>query len=120
MLEQIIVLDDEVGFQFLFEHHLKEVIESGVSYKFTSDSDEAVKFLENRPKSSVLICDVCLKEQSGLKFAQDMAQRFEALEIVLISGKKIDSNGFKFFSKPMDFVALRSYIQDLQEPSQSR
>lgn len=110
MSKRLIVLDDEEGFEFLFEHHLSDLIESGkLEFFFRTQSQEVEDLLSTKSTSTILLCDLIMPEVNGLEFSQKMINKFPDLKILIMSGITPETKlNFPFFSKPLDFRALRS------------
>lgn len=111
MLKQLIVLDDEEGFKFLFEHHLDDLIQSGTfKLDFCTNTAQATKALEKKYDYKVLLCDLVLPGENGLTFAQKTKINFPETKILIMSGHNPNCDEFPYFPKPIDFIALRKEL----------
>lgn len=111
-MKNLIVLDDEEGFKFLFQHNFKDLIDSTFEFTFHSNSKSALSQLESLEGQTVLVCDVFLIQENGLDFAHSVKKRFPEISIILMSGSDPGDTGFGFSPKPIDFNKLRQQVLD--------
>ena len=111
MLNQLIVLDDEEGFKFLFEHHLEDLIQSEkLQLSFCINRSQALNALDIECSNKILLCDLVLPGDDGLKFAQLAKLKYPQIKVLIMSGLEPSTDEFPYFSKPIDFDALRGEI----------
>lgn len=113
MIERLIILDDEEGFDFLFQHHFEPILSKGVEYYFFTSLEDSRECLIKTAKRTAFVCDLHIDEQCGLDFSRKMKEYNPALEIVIISGRELKDCEFKFFNKPVDFKAMREYLEKI-------
>ena len=111
MSKRLIVFDDEEGFEFLFEHHFEDLIKSGeIKYHFCSKQEDVFALLESTVENTILLCDLIIPGEDGLEFAKTVNQQYPNLKVLIMSGLEAEEKELTYFSKPLDFVALRQEI----------
>lgn len=112
-MQNLIVLDDEEGFKFLFEHHFKDLIRSeSLNFSYHSTKESVVSKLNETTGDTVIVCDVHLAGECGLKFAHSVEENYPNVSIILTSGRDPKDESFKFCEKPIDFDKLYSMVTD--------
>lgn len=111
MIKKLVVLDDEEGFKYLFEHHFDDLITNGdLELSFCINSKSAEKTITVNSADTALLCDVLLDQENGLIFAREMKSKFPKVKILIMSGLDCNQEEFPFFSKPLDYGAMRTEL----------
>ena len=118
---KILIVDDERDIEDLFKQKFrKEIRNQGLELVFAFSGKEALEILgsENPPKVMYVFSDINMPGMSGLEMLAIAKERFPQIKISMISAygdsenynKAMESGASGFFTKPVDFDALRKEI----------
>lgn len=118
---KILIVDDERDIEDLFRQKFrKEIRNQGLELVFAFSGKEALNILgsENPPKVMYVFSDINMPGMSGLEMLAVAKERFPQIKISMISAygdsenynKAMESGASGFFTKPVDFEALRKEI----------
>jgi two-component system, response regulator, stage 0 sporulation protein F len=118
---KILIVDDERDIEDLFRQKFrKEIRNQGLELVFAFSGREALDILgsDNPPKVMYVFSDINMPGMSGLEMLAIAKERFPQIQISMISAygdaenynKAMDSGASGFFTKPVDFEALRKEI----------
>lgn len=118
---KILIVDDERDIEDLFKQKFrKEIRNQGLELVFAFSGKEALEILgsENPPKVMYVFSDINMPGMSGLEMLAIAKERFPQIKISMISAygdsenynKAMKSGASGFFTKPVDFDALRKEI----------
>ncbi|MDX5337937.1 MAG: response regulator [Cyclobacteriaceae bacterium] len=121
---KILIVDDERDIEDLFKQKFrKEIRNQGLELVFAFSGQEALTILgsENPPKVMYVFSDINMPGMSGLEMLAIAKERFPQIKISMISAygdsenynKAMESGASGFFTKPVDFDALRKEIADI-------
>lgn len=121
---KILFVDDERDIEDLFRQKFrKEIRNEGLELVFAFSGQEALDVLgsENPPKVMYVFSDINMPGMSGLEMLAKAKERFPQITISMISAygdsenynKAIESGASGFFTKPVDFEALRKEIHQI-------
>lgn len=121
---KILVVDDERDVEILFRQKFRKEIKSGsLELVFAFSGQEALDLLEKTvpPEVMYIFSDINMPGMTGLELLDKVKARFPQIKISMISAygdsenynKAIDSGAKEFFTKPIDFVSLKSEITSL-------
>lgn len=118
---KILIVDDERDVEDLFRQKFrKEIRNEGLLIEFAFSGQQALDILgsENPPQVVYVFSDINMPGMSGLELLTSIKERFPMIQVSMISAygdqanykKAMDSGAKGFFTKPVDFEALRSEI----------
>ena len=118
---KILIVDDERDVEDLFRQKFrKEIRNEGLELEFAFSGQQALDILgsENPPQVVYVFSDINMPGMSGLELLTIIKERFSMIQVSMISAygdqdnysKAMDSGAKGFFTKPVDFEALRSEI----------
>ncbi|OYX20003.1 MAG: response regulator [Algoriphagus sp. 32-45-6] len=118
---KILIVDDERDVEDLFRQKFrKEIRNEGLELEFAFSGQQALDILgsENPPQVVYVFSDINMPGMSGLELLTNIKERFPMIQVSMISAygdqdnysKAMDSGAKGFFTKPVDFEALRSEI----------
>jgi len=121
---KILFVDDERDIEDLFKQKFrKEIRNQGLELVFAFSGKEALDVLgsENPPKVMYVFSDINMPGMSGLEMLAIAKERFPQIKISMISAygdsenynKAMESGASGFFTKPVDFEALRKEISEI-------
>ncbi|TDQ16919.1 response regulator receiver domain-containing protein [Algoriphagus boseongensis] len=121
---KILFVDDERDIEDLFRQKFrKEIRNEGLELVFAFSGQEALDVLgsENPPKVMYVFSDINMPGMSGLEMLAKAKERFPQITISMISAygdsenynKAMESGASGFFTKPVDFEALRKEIHQI-------
>lgn len=121
---KILFVDDERDIEDLFRQKFrKEIRNEGLELVFAFSGQEALDVLgsENPPKVMYVFSDINMPGMSGLEMLAKAKERFPEIQISMISAygdsenynKAMESGASGFFTKPVDFEALRKEIHQI-------
>lgn len=121
---KILIVDDERDIEDLFKQKFrKEIRNQGLELVFAFSGQEALDVLgsENPPKVMYVFSDINMPGMSGLEMLSIAKERFPQIRISMISAygdsenynKAMESGASGFFTKPVDFEALRKEIGEI-------
>lgn len=118
---KILIVDDERDVEDLFRQKFrKEIRNEGLELEFAFSGQEALEILgsENPPQVVYVFSDINMPGMSGLEMLAIVKEKFPTIQVSMISAygdqenynKAMNSGAKGFFTKPVDFEALRSEI----------
>ena len=121
---KILIVDDERDVEDLFRQKFrKEIRNEGLELEFAFSGQQALDILgsENPPQVVYVFSDINMPGMSGLELLTIIKERFPMIQVSMISAygdqdnysKAMDSGAKGFFTKPVDFEALRSEIHTI-------
>jgi two-component system chemotaxis response regulator CheY len=120
---KILVVDDEMDIQTLFEQRFrKEIKEGAVEFVFAFSGESALAYLNNHEHEAVLILsDINMPGMSGLELLGHIKQKYmKPPPIVMMITAYGDAENFNmakelgaddFLTKPVDFNALKEKLK---------
>ncbi|GMQ31423.1 response regulator [Algoriphagus confluentis] len=121
---KILIVDDERDIEDLFRQKFrKEIRNQGLELVFAFSGQEALDILgsENPPRVMYVFSDINMPGMSGLEMLSIAKEKFPQIQISMISAygdsenynKAMESGAKGFFTKPVDFEALRKEIGEI-------
>ncbi|AMQ55392.1 response regulator [Algoriphagus sanaruensis] len=121
---KILIVDDERDVEDLFRQKFrKEIRNEGLELVFAFSGQEALEILgsENPPEVVYVFSDINMPGMSGLEMLGIIKRRFPKIHVSMISAygdkenysKAMDSGAKGFFTKPVDFEALKAEIKHI-------
>ncbi|GMQ25330.1 response regulator [Algoriphagus sp. oki45] len=121
---KILIVDDERDIEDLFRQKFrKEIRNQGLELVFAFSGREALDILgsKNPPRVMYVFSDINMPGMSGLEMLSIAKEKFPEIQISMISAygdsenykKAMESGAKGFFTKPVDFEALRKEIGDI-------
>ncbi len=119
---KILVVDDELDIQVLFQQRYRKEIRSGeFEFEFAHSGEEALKYLEEHFLEVVLILsDINMPGMTGIELLRRLKLKYKAVPPFVmmitaygddVSRKQATEYGADdFLNKPIDFVALKEKI----------
>jgi signal transduction histidine kinase len=115
----ILVVDDEVEVQRLFQQRFRKRIRSGeIAFQFATNGVEALKILEESNSISMVLTDIRMPEMDGLSLISKLSESESSPKAVVVSAygdmqnirKAMNYGAFDFINKPIDFTDLEITI----------
>lgn len=115
----ILVVDDEVEIQRLFQQRFRKRIQSGeLAFQFASNGVEALKILQESTSISMVLTDIRMPEMDGLSLISKLVELEDPPKAVVISAygdmqnirMAMNYGAFDFVTKPIDFTDLEITI----------
>jgi len=122
---KILVVDDELDIQPLFEQRFRREIKKGeIQFDFAHSGEEALKYLHKNNQDGVLILsDINMPGMSGLDLLGKIKKEYNAPPpVVMMITAYGDTENYNtamklgaddFITKPVDFTALKEKINTL-------
>jgi len=122
---RILVVDDEIDVQTLFEQRFRKEIRSGeMHFTFALSGEDALTFLNQLQQEAVLILsDINMPGMSGLELLQRIKEKHASPPpvVMMITAYGDDENynqamklgADDFLSKPVDFAQLKDKLKNL-------
>jgi len=119
----ILVVDDEMDMQILFEQRFrKEIREGFFHFAFANSGERALEYLNKHNHEAVLILsDINMPGMSGLELLRQIKERYETPPpVVMMVTAYGDDENYKqamqlgaddFLTKPIDFAALKDKLK---------
>jgi len=123
---KILVVDDELDIQPLFEQRFRKEIRSGeFVFVFAYSGEEALNCLKNYSTEAVIILsDINMPGMSGLELLKNIKQKYnQPPPVVMMITAYGDAENYTramelgaddFITKPVDFVTLKDKIKTIQ------
>ena len=120
---KILVVDDEVDIQTLFQQRFRKEIREGlVEFVFAISGEQALEYLNSNNHEAVLILsDINMPGMSGLQLLEQIKQKFHAPPpvVMMITAYGDDENynyamklgADDFLTKPVDFAILKDKLK---------
>jgi CheY-like chemotaxis protein len=124
-MKNILVVDDEVDVQILFEQRFRREIKNGdCTFKFALSADGALEYLkENVDLVDLVLSDINMPGKTGLELLKKIKEGFvHPPPVVMMITAYGDDENYKraielgaddFFTKPLDFTKLKERINKL-------
>ncbi|PZX58118.1 response regulator [Algoriphagus chordae] len=120
-MTKILIVDDERDVELLFRQKFRKEVRSGLlELAFAFSGDEALKLLdsEHPPAVVYVFSDINMPGMTGLELLDKVKSQFPSINVSMISAygdtenfkKAMDSGAKEFFTKPINFDALRKEI----------
>ena len=122
-MKKILVVDDELDVQTLFEQRFRKEIRTGlVTFAFAHSGEEALHYLDAHEQEAVLILsDINMPGMSGLELLKEIKQHHYApppvvMMITAYGDEENYTNAIKlgaddFLTKPLDFNLLKEKLK---------
>jgi two-component system chemotaxis response regulator CheY len=122
---RILVVDDEIDVQTLFEQRFRKEIRNGeMQFTFALSGEDALTFLNQLQQEAVLILsDINMPGMSGLELLQRIKEKHATPPpvVMMITAYGDDENYSQamklgaddFLTKPVDFVQLKDKLKNL-------
>jgi CheY-like chemotaxis protein len=125
MSVSILIVDDEADVAELFRQQFRREVRQGqYVMHFAQSGEDALAKLDGgiRPELMVILSDINMPGMDGLSLLQAVKQRFPDLPVIMVTAygdeerrrQASDFGASKFVTKPVDFVALRQQLEQLQ------
>lgn len=120
---KILVVDDELDMQALFEQRFRKEIKNGeTEFFFANSGEQALQYLQLHDHEAVLILsDINMPGMSGLDLLHQIKQKYALPPPVVMmitaysdeenyqQAMKLGADGF--LTKPLDFIALKEKLK---------
>nr|MBI1229226.1 response regulator [Cytophagales bacterium] len=125
---KILIVDDEKDVEILFLQKFRKEIKSGLlELVFAFSGQEALDLLNrsNPPEVVYVFSDINMPGMTGLELLDNIKMKYPKLTVSMISAygdkenyeKAIESGAKEFYTKPIDFLSLKTEINRLVENS---
>lgn len=123
---KFLVVDDERDVEMLFRQRFRKEIRQGlIELVFAFSGDEAMDILASSdpPEVMYIFSDINMPGMSGLDLLRKVKTEYPGIKVSMISAygdqenfdKAMESGAKAFFTKPIDFGALKAEIHQLLE-----
>ena len=124
-MAKILVVDDELDIQILFEQHFRKEIKLGeLQFVFSFSGEEALTYINEHVQEAVLILsDINMPGMSGLELLQCIRQKYaKPPPVVMMITAYGDEENYRaamklgaddFLTKPLDFKSLKVKLKTL-------
>lgn len=122
---KILVVDDEIDVQILFEQRFrKEIREKEIEFVFAFSGEEALTYMNNHEQEAVLILsDINMPGMSGLELLGHIKHKYhKPPPVVMMITAYGDAENFNtakelgaddFLTKPVDFTVLKEKLKSI-------
>ena len=122
-MSKVLVVDDEMDIQTLFEQRFRREIKSGeLDFVFAFSGEEALTYLNQHEQQAVLILsDINMPGMSGLALLKHIKEKYEKPPpIVMMITAYGDRENYTqamqlgaddFLTKPVDFISLKEKLK---------
>ena len=121
---RLIVVDDEIDVQFLFQQKFRKEIKSGeiqIHYAFNGPS--ALKLLESLENRTgyLILSDINMPEMTGIELLKEIKSLYPLLKVIMITAYGDEQNfnlakkhgADDYFTKPLEFDLLKTKLSYL-------
>lgn len=119
---RLLVVDDEPDAIDLFRQSFRREIRSGdYDIRFAASGEEALGLLaaDGADDRILLLCDINMPGMSGLDLLRQVRNRWPHLPVIMITAYgdadsrrgALEKGAFDFVTKPVDFEALKTTLQ---------
>jgi two-component system, chemotaxis family, chemotaxis protein CheY len=124
---KILVVDDELDVQSLFEQRFRREVRSGaIELLFAHSGEEALRILDEQVSEVVMILsDINMPGMTGIELLRRLKLKYKAPPplVMMITAygdddsrkQAIDYGADDFLSKPIDFMSLKEKITHIQQ-----
>ena len=117
---KILVVDDDPDIRSLIRTFLEH---EGYTVYASGDPDRAAKIFSRTPDIDLVITDYSMPQRSGFDFGRELRSIRSSIRILIISGAivssaqygQIETQGWKFLSKPFSLPRLLSEVHSMLE-----
>ena len=118
---KLLVVDDEIDVQFLFEQKFRKEIKAGrVQILYAVNGQTALDIMEsiNDQTEYLLLTDINMPEMTGLELLKEVKSRYPNLKVFMITAYGDETNYRKaitlgaddYFTKPLKFDLLKERL----------
>lgn len=126
---KILVVDDEIDIQLLFEQKFRKERKAGrIEFEFAFSGEAALDYIEKQDAVDLvlILADINMPGMSGLELLKRIKARFPHLKIYMITAYGDESNyqqamaygADDYIAKPIDFDELKNKIANLYGKAQ--
>lgn len=121
---RLIVVDDEIDVQFLFQQKFRKEIKSGeIQIHYAFDGPSALRLLESLENRTgyLILSDINMPEMTGIELLKEIKLRYPALKVIMITAYGDEQNfnlakkhgADEYFTKPLEFNLLKAKLSYL-------
>lgn len=130
-MKRILVVDDEIDIQMLFEQQFEDEINDGIlKFMFAYNGEEALTFLKSHDdiRSILILSDINMPGMTGLELLKIIKTEMPDCKVAIVSAygdaanreKAIKYKADDFITKPIDFSYVKQLIlNSIQESDAS-
>jgi two-component system chemotaxis response regulator CheY len=118
---KLLVVDDEIDVQFLFEQKFRKEIKSGtMQIRYAYNGISALELIESIDDRTdyLILSDINMPEMNGIELLKEIKKRYPSLKVIMITayGDEYNFNMAKnlgaddYFTKPLQFDRLREKL----------
>ncbi|WP_028322605.1 response regulator [Desulfatiglans anilini] len=116
-LAHIMLVDDEVPF---VETMTKRLTKRELEVDSAFSGDEALKLLENKPQTEVIILDVKMPGMDGIDTLREIKRQYPLVEVIMLTGhatvetaiEGMKLGAYDYLMKPCDMDLLLKKVQE--------
>ncbi len=123
---KFLVVDDEKDVEILFRQKFrKEIRKDLIELEFAFSGAEALEILNstNPPEVVYIFSDINMPGMTGFELLEKVKEQYPDIKVSMISAygdsenynRAIESGAKEFFTKPIDFNALKEEVTELIE-----
>ena len=121
---RLIVVDDEVDVQFLFQQKFRKEIKSGeIQIHYAFDGPSALRLLESLENRTayLILSDINMPEMTGIELLKEIKSKYPLLKVIMITAYGDEQNfnlakkhgADDYFTKPLEFDLLKTKLSYL-------
>ena len=121
---RLIVVDDEIDVQFLFQQKFRKEIKSGeIQIHYAFDGHSALRLLDSLENRTgyLILSDINMPEMTGIELLKEIKSRYPALKVIMITAYGDEQNfnlakkhgADEYFTKPLEFNLLKAKLSYL-------
>jgi len=118
---RLIVVDDEMDIQFLFQQKFRKELRRGeVQIFYALDGTSALKLIEGieNPESYLMLSDINMPRMSGIELLKKIKELYPNLKVIMITAYGDEQNVLaakkygaeEYFTKPIEFDVLKEKL----------
>jgi CheY-like chemotaxis protein len=118
---RLMVVDDEIDVQYLFEQRFRKEIKSGeIKIEYAFNGRSALNLIETIEDLSefLILTDINMPEMTGIELLKEIKLRFPKLRVIVITAYGDENNvtmaknlgADDYFTKPLEFSVLKARI----------
>jgi two-component system, response regulator, stage 0 sporulation protein F len=119
---KLLVVDDEIDVQFLFEQKFRKEIKSGkVQIIYAINGMSALELIDSIDDKAdyLMLTDINMPEMTGLELLEEVKERYPKLKVFMITAYGDETNYNKaktlgaddYFTKPLQFDLLKEKLE---------
>ncbi len=121
---KLLVVDDEIDVQFLFQQKFRKEIKSGlINIRFAINGISALNLLDSMENRAdcLILSDINMPEMTGLELLKEIKLKYPKLKVIMITAYSDEHNYIKakelgaedYLTKPLEFNLLKTRLNQI-------